>query len=409
MPSHRWWYGATGLGRILGAKPCISQQEEMVLSNQRLHQQVGMGVVYPLHLVTCLGHLKGSTHLPGKPFVVWVARNLFWVPSTKVASAHGRHATLSTLSGTGESVPDLSVLTSVGVAVHLLSWHLQGRALPHPGVPGYGVPVAGDTPDLHLLWLRWSQPLPLASTNWLFVWCLPSLPSWQRQLIGLICSGIMFWALFCWWGCSLFSKGHPMPLPGGTGWLGPSSSSAHLVCSHPECLSGCEQINVYFSFLVGVCLRTFWSGLGFPTAGGHLGISSMSQGPGPPALAAAGTSVAAGEVMTSGEVHPLHPFFKEHSHHEGLLMSIPCKGQHLLIHPMTCSNKLLILPVICISKSCTRTLPGCISWWLCPFPLRLCRSPLKPKVLFYWLQDLLAKLLLCCFFTSALLGSLCNW
>ena len=38
-------------------------------------------------------------------------------------------------------------------------------APPHPGVVGGEVSVEEDSPDLHLLWLRQSQPLPLASTN----------------------------------------------------------------------------------------------------------------------------------------------------------------------------------------------------------------------------------------------------
>ena len=42
----------------------------------------------------------------------------------------------------------------------------------------------------------------------LFLWCYLSLPHWQGQLVGHIYSGITFWALFCWQGFPLFSKGH---------------------------------------------------------------------------------------------------------------------------------------------------------------------------------------------------------
>ena len=69
-------------------------------------------------------------------------------------------------------VPDLWALmvlgvrlTSAGVAVCLLPWHLLGRAPHHPGVPGGGASVVEDTrfASPHL---GWSQPLPSVLTNW---------------------------------------------------------------------------------------------------------------------------------------------------------------------------------------------------------------------------------------------------
>ena len=68
-----------------------------------------------------------------------------------MAPEHARHGTLSTLSGAGERVQDLKVLMSVGAAVHLPPQCLPERALSHPGVPGGGAPVAGDTHDIHFL------------------------------------------------------------------------------------------------------------------------------------------------------------------------------------------------------------------------------------------------------------------
>ena len=71
------------------------------------------------------------------------------------------------------------------------------------------------------------------------------------------------------------------------------------------------------------CLGIFWSGFGFPTVRSHLGISSMSQGPGPPLLAAARALVAAGALPSGGAAHYFHPFFKDYGCCQGLFVDIP--------------------------------------------------------------------------------------
>ena len=113
------------------------------------------------------------------------------VPSTKVALEHVWHAIISIPIGAGERTPDLQALMLVGPACCLQPQCQPGMALPHPGVTGGWAPVAGDTPDLHLLQLHLAltnQPLHVA-------------PSQSAMLAGaasgLIYTGITFWALFC--------------------------------------------------------------------------------------------------------------------------------------------------------------------------------------------------------------------
>ena len=220
------------------------------------------------------------------------------------------------LIGTGERALDLQALTSAETVGHLPPWYWQGMAHPHPGLVQGEVPVEGDSLGLHLLWLRWSQPLPL--------------PHCQGQPVGLIYSGIMFQALFCWWGCSPFSKGHPEILPGCTRWLHLPLNGAPAVGSH---------------------LGTFHSGFGFPTVGSCLGISFLtSQGPGPHALAAARVSTAAGSSAAGGVAHSLHPFFKGCDCLQGPLVGIPHEGHHFLIQVSFHCSKPLVHSAVHSSK-----------------------------------------------------------
>ena len=85
------------------------------------------------------------------------------------------------------------------------------------------------------------------------------------------------------------------------------------------------EVNIHPTSLGRVCLGIFWSGLGFSTAGSHLGISLTSRGPGPPVLAAARA------LPADGAAYSFHLFFKHYDCCQGPLVGIPCYGHHFLI------------------------------------------------------------------------------
>ena len=192
------------------------------------------------------------------------------VPSTRLASPHVRHATVTRLTGTRERAPDPWACTSS----HLLPQHWPGVTLPHPGVPGGGASVVGGTPNLPLL------HLPLALTSWPH----HAEPPQSARLVGATGGVYLFCNCFpdSPWSVRgpLLSKGHLMLLPGRTGRLGPPSNSAPVTGSHPRAL--CSHFR-------------------FSMMGSHLGIFSLtSQGPGSLASAGTRTSVATGATTVAG-------------------------------------------------------------------------------------------------------------
>ena len=298
------------------------------------------------------------------------------------------------------------MLTSV--AGHLPPQHLPGRVPTHSGVAGGGASVAGDILDPHPPHPGWSQPPPLVLTNWPF--CVA--PLWSATLAEATSrsylpqhhvSGSPLGRVLSLWQI------HPKPLPHGTGWLGPFLSGTSLVWNYPGHPLVLEEINVYLSSSAGVYLGTFWSGLWFLTAWGHLGtFLSLSQGPGSPMaggiLMAGGVQAACGASMAGAAAHPLHLLLQNCSCHKGPLVGVPHKGHHLLICLSVCGSKLLICTVVCGIKCCMRIRPRSISRQLCPFPLWLCGWPLKHEAFLYWVQDLLTEPLLGCLFTLASSG-----
>ena len=240
----------------------------------------------------------------------------WWVPLNKAASAHAWHTTLPTPRGAGERALDLQALMLVGAAVHLLpstgqGWLLLAKELLEVRFQWWRtlqifISFDWDSPSL----FPWSQPISF------FMWYLLSLSHCWGQLVGLIHSGVMFQAHFCWQGWSPFGEGHLTLLPGGTGWLGPSSSGAPSVWKCPG--HPLVEVNIHPSSLVAVCLGTFQSDLRFPMIESHLGISFLIfWGPGPPVsvaagvLGAAGASAASGASMGGGMAHSFHPFFQD--------------------------------------------------------------------------------------------------
>ena len=313
---------------------------------------------------------QGGVHLLGKLLVIVMARDLhkFLPPRWHL---HVWHATLSSPIDTRERALDLQALTSAGAAGHLPPWCQPGMALPHPVFPFQYF--------LHLLWLGWSQPLPLAS----IIWPLCVMPP-QSGTLG----GGNLWASSTLASCSglssgskgaPFSEGHPTLLPGGTRWIVWPSNGAPLAWSH-----------------LGTC-----SGFGFSIVGSHLGISSlMSWGPGPPVSAAARASVAAGASPAGGVAHP---FLKDYCH-QGPLVGIPHEGHHYLIQVPFCGSKCLIHAAVPSSKLFMGIRPRGISWQLSLFPLQLYRWPLEPEAFLNGVKDLCTEVLLDSLFTSASSG-----
>ena len=281
------------------------------------------------------------------------------VPPTMVVSAHVWLTTLPTQCCTWERVPDLWTLMLAGVAVHLLPWCLLGRALPHLGVPGDGASVVGDTEDLCPPQSGWSQPHPLVSTNW----PLCVLPLQPTTSVGATSRPHLPW--YCISGSLVVSLQQRSP-DTSTWWdwvTRPILKWHPFGMESPRTTVGRSQCP---SSLLGGSLPgdlLIWPQA--PLSGkSPKNLLLDAPKPGPPdlvaarALPAARASVDSAVVMTSGATHPLHPFFQECSCCEDPLMGIPCEDQHLLIQPTTCGNKLLVIPVIPISKSQMRTHPG---------------------------------------------------
>ena len=102
-------------------------------------------------------------------------------------SPHAWNTTLSSLIGTGERALDHWTLTLAGMAVHLLPQHWLGMV--NPEVVSGEVPVEGDSPDLPLSQLGWSQPLPQPLTNW----CLHVVPPQSTTLVGPTSGPHLLW------------------------------------------------------------------------------------------------------------------------------------------------------------------------------------------------------------------------
>ena len=143
---------------VLTAKPCIWGWHKMILPNGWVCLQRGVIIVHPFAQL-CVFGTSNKAHTFQENSWQSSCLGSSEVSSIKVASGHVWHATISSPIGTGERTLDLWALTLAGLAGHLLPQHQLGMALPYPGAPGGGASVAGDTPDLHLLWL------PPASTN----------------------------------------------------------------------------------------------------------------------------------------------------------------------------------------------------------------------------------------------------
>ena len=301
---------------------------------------------------------------------------------------------------------------SMSVAGCLQPWCPLGRVPPHSGVAGGGAPVAGDIHNLHPPHPGWSQPTPLVLTNQPF--CAVPLQSAtlaeatgrsylpQCHILGSPPGG-----------CSLFGKCYLMPLPGGTVWLGPFLSGAPSVWNHLGHLLLLEEINVYLSPSVGVCLGTFWSGLGFPQC--EVTWEPLSHDP---------EDLDPLQLEEHQQLEECQQLVEHWQLMEWLILSIHSSRITAAIranwwaslmraiissHVSVCGSELLIHTTVCSSECHMRIRLGSISQQLHPFPPQLCGWPLKPEAFHYWVQTSLWS---CSSVDSShqpLLGSLQNW
>ena len=141
---------------VLGTKPHVLCQQEMVLANQGVHWQLCVVIFHFLCPVEQLRYLKGGMYLLGKFSVFCMARDLCQllpprchlnIPSMLLSNqrhVRGRALDLQ------EVVVVRVVMVSAVVGGHLPHQHLLGWALPHPGVAGDVAQVAGGTQGPHL-------------------------------------------------------------------------------------------------------------------------------------------------------------------------------------------------------------------------------------------------------------------
>ena len=188
MPLHRQWYGV-----IWWVSSPESQTSQWQAAGNGIFQSKGalaggVIIVHPLQPIAGLRHLKGGVHLLGKLLVVFMAGDLYAFPPPR----HHLH-----MPGTPLYQCQLVQGRGLWIFGHWCWWRWQ--TIFHLGAKQVWLLLTqellrwgssgGDSPDLHLLWPGWSQPLPLALTNWP-LWVVPPQ---SAALVGTAGRTHLFW------------------------------------------------------------------------------------------------------------------------------------------------------------------------------------------------------------------------